>query len=82
MGKRRMYSEVVKGSEPPRNEPAVVEAPRPAPWSAEGRVVGIRHFGPMCAPNPMKSATVKLVEPDEPAVVVTGAPPASSCVML
>ena len=37
-------------------------ASRPAPWAgADGQVVGARHFGPLCLPNPYKSATVRLV---------------------
>ena len=53
-----------------RNEPAVQEWPKPAlPFSENGLLVGTRHFGPRCKPNPMKSARVKVVNMCEREVV-------------
>lgn len=60
---------------------APIQRPERAPWSKDGVIVGTRHFGPLCQPNPRKTMTVKVYKPDTVTVSVVAAP-ASSCVLL
>jgi hypothetical protein len=77
MTKRRSYADAVRRPVV-RNEPAIcdwnelpvipedeVKRPAKAPWSENGLLVGTRHFGELCAVNPRKSATVRVVVPDD-----------------
>ena len=62
-----------------RNEPAVHEWPKPPlPFSENGLLIGTRHFGPRCKPNPMKSARVKVVGQED----VVAQEDVSRCIIL
>lgn len=66
MVKRRARIPMQNESYVVRNEPAVEDWPRPerAPWSSGGLLIGTRHFGELCRPNPNKSASVRVLCPD------------------
>ena len=66
------------------------EVPRPngpAPWSQNGVLIGSRHYGDLCLPNPAKTVTVKRVPSrnslrgDEVIVKSPEAAPGSCCIM-
>lgn len=57
--------------------------PTKAPWSENGKMIGVRHFGPLCLPNPLKSTGVKVLMPDpEPSPESEPKNEASSCAIL
>ena len=60
------------------------------PWSQNGILIGVRHFGELCLPNPTKTVMVKrvpscnsLIEEEEGEVIVKSpeAVPGSCCIM-
>ena len=82
MPKKKTYAKVVMDCYVvSKNEPVVQDRPRPAlPYSEDGLLIGTRHFGYLCKPNPMKSTTIRVVDPDT--LIVGQKEVASGCVLL